>query len=95
MSIDLKIQRQMNKFNKVNSLYADTGLTIKDACKEVGICKQTYYTYRNKFNKKNDTELKGGSNLFLPIREQNIILNNKFPMFSIIDAKLEETGICK
>lgn len=86
-------QRQLNKYNKVNKLYVDDGLTIIEACEKVGICKQTYYNLRKKFNYENKKQI--GGNILNDTKNEikNVDRNNKFVLFNNIDEHIKETGI--
>jgi len=50
MSVNIKLEKHKKQYSQINNLYLNQRYTIENACKKVGICKQTYYTIKKKLN---------------------------------------------
>lgn len=86
MTSELKQEKQKRQLDKINKLYVNESYTIDEACKKVGICKQTYYSIKKKLSpeKPKLKTQKAGSKI-----KKSHVRN----ILDDIDQKVKETGI--
>jgi ACT domain-containing protein len=86
--MDIKMQKWVNQYNQVNDLYVNQNYSMQKACKQVGICKKTYYNISKKINNQSggNSENKISSNNI----ETNNGNNNNSDQFRTILAKIEK-----
>ena len=92
MSVDIKLEKHKKQYSQVNDLYINKNLTIEQACKKVGICKQTYYTFKKKLNEQKGGQPKSDEKSPSDIDSPKKISHVR-NIFNVIDSKIKEAGI--